>query len=34
MDSWEKFNETYLPPKKDFYGKLTLEDAINDSRKN
>ena len=25
MDSWEKFNETQLPPKKDFYSKLTLE---------
>ena len=30
MDSWERFNETSLPPKKDFYGELTLEDAIND----
>ena len=26
MDSWERFNETYLPPKKDFYNELTLED--------
>ena len=26
MDSWERFNETSLPPKKDFYGELTLED--------
>ena len=26
MDSWEKFNETSLPLKKDFYNKLTLED--------
>ena len=26
MDSWERFNETSLPPKKDFYSKLTLED--------
>ena len=26
MDSWEKFNETALPPKKDFYSNLTLED--------
>ena len=26
MDSWERFNETSLPPKKDFYSELTLED--------
>ena len=26
MDSWERFDETSLPPKKDFYGELTLED--------
>ena len=26
MDSWGKFNETSLPPKKDFYSELTLED--------
>ena len=26
MDSWERFNETSLPPKKDFYSKLILED--------
>ena len=26
MDSWERFNETSLPPKKDFCSKLTLED--------
>ena len=26
MDSWEKFNETSLPAKKDFYSELTLED--------
>ena len=25
MDSWERFNETSLPPK-DFYSELTLED--------
>ena len=24
--SWERFNETSLPPKKDFYSELTLED--------
>ena len=26
MDSWEKFNETALPSKKDFYSNLNLED--------
>ena len=26
MDSWERFNETSLPPKKAFYSKLHLED--------
>ena len=26
MDSWEKFDETALPPKEDFYSNLTLED--------
>ena len=26
MDYWEKFNETLLPPKKDFYSELILED--------
>ena len=26
IDSWEKFHETSLPPKKDFYSELTLED--------
>ena len=26
MDSWEKFNETVLPPKKGFYSNLKLED--------
>ena len=25
MDSWEKLNETALPPKKDFYSNLNLE---------
>ena len=25
MDSWEKFNETLLPDKKDFYSNLNLE---------
>ena len=27
IDSWERFNETSLPPKKDFYSELTLEDV-------
>ena len=26
MDGWERFNETALPPKKDFYSNLNLED--------
>ena len=26
MDSWGKFDETPLPPKKDFYSNLNLED--------
>ena len=26
MNSWERFNETSLLPKKDFYSELTLED--------
>ena len=26
MDSWERFNVTSLPPKKNFYSELTLED--------
>ena len=26
MDSWERFNEIYLPSKKDFYRELILED--------
>ena len=25
MDSWEKLNENELPPKKDFYSNLNLE---------
>ena len=25
MDSWERFNETSLPPKRDFQSELTLE---------
>ena len=26
MDSWEKFNETSLPSKRDFYSNLNMED--------
>ena len=26
MDSWERFNETKLPSKKDFYNNFYLED--------
>ena len=26
MNSWEKFDETALTPKKDFYSNLNLED--------
>ena len=26
MDSWEKFDETTLPPKEAFYSNLNLED--------
>ena len=26
MDTWERFNETSLPPKESFYSKLNLED--------
>ena len=29
MDSWEKFDETSIPPKEDFYSELNLE-AISD----
>ena len=29
MDSWEKFNETSLPDKTDFYSKLKEEDTTN-----
>ena len=33
MDSWEKFNETVLPPKKDFYSNLNLEDISDEDYK-
>ena len=26
MNSWERFNETSLPPKESFYSELNLED--------
>ena len=26
MDNWDRFNKTSLPPKKDFYSELNLED--------
>ena len=29
MDSWERFNETSLPPKESFYSELNLEDISN-----
>ena len=29
MDSWGKFDETALSPKKDFYSNLNLEDISN-----
>ena len=28
MDDWEKFNETSLPEKEDFYSYLNMEDII------
>ena len=31
MDSWEKFNENTLPPKKDFYNNLNLEDISDEN---
>ena len=31
--SWEKFNETTLPPKKDFYSNLNLEDISDEDHK-
>ena len=30
MDSWERFDETSLPDKKDFYSELYLEDITNE----
>ena len=33
MDSWEKFDETELPPKKDFYSNLNLEDISDEEHK-
>ena len=31
MDSWERFNETSLPPRKAFYSELNLEDITDKS---
>ena len=28
IDSWERFNETSLPPKESFYNELNLDDII------
>ena len=28
MNEWEKFNETSLPEKEEFYSNLTMEDII------
>ena len=33
MDSWEKFNENALPPKKDFYSNSNLEDISDEDYK-
>ena len=33
MDIWEKFNETTLPPKKDFYSNLYLENISDEDYK-
>ena len=30
MDDWERFNEAELPPKKEFYSKLNLEDITDE----
>ena len=34
MDSWEKFDETALPPKEGFYSKLNLEDISDEDNAN
>ena len=33
MDSWERFNETLLPPKNSFYIKLNLENITDEDYK-
>ena len=33
MDSWERFNEETIPPKKEFYSSLYLEDITNEDYK-
>ena len=30
MDSWERFNETELPPKEPFHSELNLEDITDE----
>ena len=30
MDDWEKFNETKLPEKEEFYGNLNIENITNE----
>ena len=32
MDDWEKFNETWLPEKEDFYSHLNMEDVVGADR--
>ena len=29
MDSWERFNETFLPKKEEFYSSLNMEGITN-----
>ena len=33
MDDWEKFNETLLPEKEDFYSHLNMEDITDTDSK-
>ena len=33
MDNWERFNETSLPDKKDFYSNLNMEDITDNANK-
>ena len=34
LDSWERFDETSLPPKESFYSELNLEDITNEDHNN